>query len=146
MTEKNWGDLGDTAAIERIMADTGQRDEGPEPGDAYDEMNRRQEQGGGSWPFDPVIAENAMIWCGIGFSAAAKKRGSHWAVSQEDARRLGVSLAQVVHRYMPDFENVGPVGNLAIVGVGLVGPRMMLDAMNRPPKNQQDTGGEHEPH
>ena len=141
MSEKKWSDLGDTAAIERLMAETGQSQDGPEPGESYDELNSRQDNGGGSWPFDPVIAENAMIFCGIGFSATAKKKGEHWSISQDDARRLGVSIAQVVHRYMPDFENVGPVGNLAIVGVSLVGPRLMLDAMNKPAK-QKKTDGE----
>lgn len=145
MTQPDWATLGDTAAIDRIMADSGQGQAGPEPGDAYDELNARQSQGGGSWPFDPVIAENAQILCGIGFSIQAQKRGSHWALPDDDARRLGVALAQVVHKYMPDFDNVGPVGNLAIVGASVLGPRIMLDAMTRKPKRQTIEGGQSEP-
>jgi len=129
MTQPDWGSLGDVATLDRLEGAA--REAGTDPADSYAELERRQEQGGGSWPFDAVIAENAAIFTGIGFKAVAAKRGQHWAISDDDAKRVGVSLAQVIHRYMPDFDEVGPVGNLCIVGAGLVGPRLMLDSFQK---------------
>lgn len=142
--QRDWSQLGDVEALDRLAGFDGRG--GPEAAnDSYAEFDARQQQGGGSWPFDAVIAENAMIFIGVGFSVAAKKRGPHWAVEQDDARRLGVAIAQVVHRYMPDFDNVGPVGNLCIVGATMIGPRLMLDAMQGGQRKQQDKkGGEGE--
>ncbi|GGX52278.1 hypothetical protein [Saccharospirillum salsuginis] len=141
---------GDPEAVARLLGESA-NDDGPDPSDAYDELNRREQQGGGSWPFDPVIAENIKVWYGVGFGVVAKKRGDHWQITPDDGHRLGVATAQVIHRFIPDFDNVGPVGNLAIVAAGLIGPRIMLDAVQGRPKRQDkqqstnDEGGEGEP-
>ncbi|TXR52059.1 hypothetical protein [Reinekea thalattae] len=126
-TAENLEQFGNVQVLDAMQADAA--NDSDAAADAYDELNQREKNGGGPLPFDPVIAELSTKFSGIGFGIAANKRGPHWALNDDDSRQLGVAIAQVIYKYMPDMENLGPVGNLTVVSAMIVGPRFMLDAM-----------------
>ena len=121
--------LGDAAELDRIEAELGHaREAVTETANAVAEL---EENGGIAFAYDPVIEQNLRVFSDIGFKMAAKKYGDHWALPPDDCERLSVATAQVIHHYIPDFENLGPVGNLAMVAASLIGPRVLLGKMKQ---------------
>ena len=143
-TAENLEQFGDEQALNLMQAEAANDDNAA--ADAYDELNQREKNGGGPLPFDPVVAELAGKFSEVGFGVVANKRGSHWSLSDDDSRQLGVAIAQVVYKYMPDMENLGPVGNLAVVSAVVVGPRFMLDAMQAKEQKAKEAANDEPAH
>lgn len=127
--DNNWQELGDLKELDAIGAELGNVAE-----DIAATVEAQQEldaNGGVAFPYDPVIAQNIKIFSSIGFGVASKKYGDHWLLQPEENERLSVALAQVVNYYMPDFDNLGVVGNLALVAGSITLPRVMLTVMSQ---------------
>lgn len=136
----NWQELGDIKELDAIEAELGNvADEVAATVEAQQELDAN---GGIAFPYDPVIAQNIEIFTGIGFNALAKKHGEHWVLSQDDSQRLALALAQVIHHYMPDFDNLGVVGNLALVAGSITLPRIMLTVMTQKQAEQAEQTNE----
>jgi hypothetical protein len=119
--------LGDTAELDRIETELGKVSEAvAATADAVAEL---EENGGIMFPYDPVIEQNIRVFADIGFKAAAKKYGDHWELPPGDTERLSVATAQVINHYMPDLANLGPVGNLGLIAVSIIAPRVILTKM-----------------
>ncbi|MDP2505637.1 hypothetical protein [Oceanobacter sp. 3_MG-2023] len=127
MVAVEYWSIGDTAELDRIESELGATSEAvAATASAVAEL---EANGGIVFPYDPVIAENIKVFSDIGFKAAARRHGDHWVLPPEDNERLSVAMAQVVHHYMPDFDQLGPVGNLGMIAVSILGPRMVLTKM-----------------
>ena len=128
------GQLGNIETLDRLGANLTTAI-GPERGEGsedFDELRDNEKAGGSTrFPFDPVIAQNAKMILGMGAHRLSQNRGPHWQLSEEDADKLGVGIAQVIKHYVPDFDNVGVVGNLALISAGIVVPRLMIDVMSK---------------
>lgn len=64
------------------------------------------------------------------FGIMAGRRGKHWELQDAEAEQLGIALAAVLDKYMPEFKG-GPEATLILVALLIVGPRAMQDMQNR---------------
>lgn len=143
MSGVEFSQLGDVAELDRIESELGASlSNASATADAVAEI---EQNGGIVFPYDPVIEQNIRVFSDIGFNVAAQKYGEHWQLPPDDCERLSVACAQVIHHYMPEGENLGVVGNLGLVAVSILGPRVVLTKMSNMNKDKDaanDGGGD----
>lgn len=121
--------LGDVAALDALEGEVieGEATSASETAEAQRELDQND---GIAFPYDPVLAQSVTMYIGIGSGIAARKYGPHWQFKKEEAESLSVATCQLIQHYLPDLEPTNPLMNFAMVAGVVVGPRVMLTAMN----------------
>jgi hypothetical protein len=132
----NYRDLGDIAALDAIERELGAADSGA-VSESVEQAAELEKNGGVAFPYDPVMAQSVTMFMGIGSSVAARKWGEHWQLKEDEAQNLSVATCQLVQHYFPDLEPTNPLMNFCMVAGVVVGPRVMITAMQSGQKQKE---------
>lgn len=85
---------------------------------------------------DALGAEELANLAELGFGALAGLRGGHWAISKEEAQKLGTAGDRCIRHYFGDA-NMGPGGTMIAVAAMVTLPRLVADIAITKAKKQQ---------
>lgn len=75
---------------------------------------------------DALGADELANLARLGFGAMAGARGAHWAISDDEAQKLGHAGDRCIKHYLGDA-NMGPGGTMIAVAALITLPRLVTD-------------------